>query len=104
MRVGLLLIAAMIFTIRYYHSIVPYEVAMSIGGTVLLILSYALISYLKQPKFGFTYSELNKEHKDEKSLIESLVIAETFGQQTKPAETTKFGGGSFGGGGAGGEF
>jgi len=79
-------------------------VAMTIAGSILLILSYGLINYLKQPKFGFTYAELNKENKMEKLQIESLIIAETFGQQTKPTETTKFGGGSFGGGGAGGEF
>ncbi len=104
LRVGLLLVAAMIFTIRYYYSVVPHEVAMTIAGTILLLLSYGLISYLKQPKFGFTYAELNKENKFEKLQIESLIIAETFGQQSKPEETTKFGGGSFGGGGAGGEF
>jgi hypothetical protein len=104
LRIGLLLIAAMIFTIRYYHAVLPYEVAMTIAGLVLLVVSYGLISYLKQPKFGFTYTDENKENKDEKSLIESILIAETMGQQAKPAETTKFEGGSFGGGGAGGEF
>jgi hypothetical protein len=104
LRIGLLLIAAMIFTIRYYHAVLPYEVAMTIAGLVLLVVSYGLISYLKQPKFGFTYADQDKENKDEKSLIESILIAETMGQQAKPAETTKFGGGSFGGGGAGGEF
>lgn len=104
LRIGVLLIAAMIFTIRYYYSILPIEIVMTLAGPVLLILSYVLINYLKQPKFGFTYSELNSANKDEKSLIESLVIVETLGQQAKPADTTKFGGGSFGGGGAGGEF
>ncbi len=104
LRVGLFLIAAMIFTIRNYYHIIPHEVFMTITGSVLLILSYGLISYLKQPKYGFTYAELNKENKMGKLQIESLIIAETFGQQTKPTETTKFGGGSFGGGGAGGEF
>ncbi len=104
LRVGLLLIAAMIFTVRNYYHLIPHEVFMTIAGSVLLILSYGLISYLKQPKFGFTYAELNKENKMEKLQIESLIIAETFGQQSKPTETTKFGGGSFGGGGAGGEL
>ncbi len=104
LRVGLLLIAAMVFTVRNYYHIIPHEVFMTIAGAILLILSYGLISYLKQPKFGFTYAELNKENKFEKLQIESLIIAETFGQQTKPTETTKFGSGSFGGGGAGGEF
>jgi hypothetical protein len=104
LRIGLVLIAAMVLTIRYYHSIVPVEVAMTIGGSILLLLSYALIKFLKQPKFGFTYAELNKENNFEKLQIESLVIAETLSQQTTATETTKFGGGSFGGGGAGGEF
>lgn len=103
-RIGLVLIAAMILTILYYYPIVPVEVAMTIAGSILLILSYALIKFLKQPKFGFTYAELNKENNFEKLQIESLVIAETLGEQTTPTETTRFGGGSFGGGGAGGEF
>jgi uncharacterized membrane protein len=104
LRIGLILIAAMILTIRYYYSIIPLEVAMTIFGSILLLLSYALIKFLKQPKFGFTYAELNKENNFERLQIESLVIAETLGHQTTPTETTKFGGGSFGGGGAGGEF
>jgi len=104
LRIGLVLIAAMILTILYYYPIVPVEVAMTIAGSILLILSYALIKFLKQPKFGFTYAELNKENNFEKLQIESLVIAETLGHQTTATETTKFGGGSFGGGGAGGEF
>jgi len=104
LRIGLLLIAAMIFTVRYYYHLIPHEVFMTITGFILLFVSYTLIKYLKQPKFGFTYAELNKQHAFEKLQIESLVIAETMEQQSTPAETTKFGGGSFGGGGAGGEF
>ena len=104
LRIGILLIAAMIFTIRYYHAFLPVEIVMTIAGSVLLIVSYVLINYLKQPKFGFTYKMQNSKNKDEESLIESLVIVETLGQQTNPADATKFGGGSFGGGGAGGEF
>ena len=104
LRIGLILIAAMILTILYYYPIVPVEIAMTIAGSILLIVSYALIKFLKQPKFGFTYAELNRENNFEKLQIESLIIAETSGHQTTPTETTKFGGGSFGGGGAGGEF
>ena len=104
LRVGLLLIAAMIFTVRYYYHLIPHEVFMTIAGFILLVVSYTMIKYLKQPKYGFTYAELNKQNEFEKLQIESLLIAETLGQQATPAETTKFGGGSFGGGGAGGEF
>ncbi len=104
LRIGLLLIAAMIFTVRNYYHLIPHEVFMTIAGSVLLLVSYTLIKYLKQPKFGFTHAELNKQHAFEKLQIESLVIAETLGQKSAPEETTKFGGGSFGGGGSGGEF
>lgn len=104
LRVGLLLVAAMIFTIRYYYHQVPNEIFISITGFILLVVSYSLIRYLKQPKYGFTYSDLNKENAFEKLQIESLIISETMGQQAAATETTKFGGGSFGGGGAGGEF
>ncbi len=104
LRVGLLLIAAMIFTVRYYYHLIPHEIFMTITGVILLVVSYTLIKYLKQPKFGFTYAELNKQNEFEKLQMESLIIAETLGQQSTPVETTKFGGGSFGGGGAGGEF
>ncbi len=104
LRTGVLLVAAMIFTIRYYYSLAPIEIILTIAGAALLVISYALINNLKQPKFGFTYAELNKENRNEKTLVESLLIAETLGDQAKPTNTTKFGGGSFGGGGAGGEF
>ncbi|QNA43772.1 hypothetical protein [Lacibacter sediminis] len=104
LRIGVLLIAAMIFTIRYYHSVLPLEIAMTIAGAILLILSYVLINYLRQPRFGFVYTEQKGDQKDEKSLIESLVIVETLGQEAKSSDATKFGGGSFGGGGAGGEY
>ena len=104
LRVGLLLVAAMIFTIRYYYHKVPNELFISITGFILMIVSYTLIKYLKQPMYGFTYAELNKQNEFEKLQMESLIIAETLGQQSTPVETTKFGGGSFGGGGAGGEF
>ena len=104
LRIGVLLIAAMIFTIRYYYEILPIEIVMTIAGSVLLTLSYILINYLKQTRFGFTYIEQPQNEKDEKSLIESLIIVETLGQQTKADDSTKFGGGSFGGGGAGSDY
>jgi uncharacterized membrane protein YgcG len=104
LRTGMLLIAALVFTVRYYYAITPPEVAMTVGGILLLIISYGLIQYLKQPKFGFTNAANDVEDNDGKLQIESLVIAETFGQQTAADDSTKFGGGSFGGGGASGDF
>lgn len=104
LRVGLLLIAAMVFTIRYYHSIMPLETAMTIGGILLIGIGWALTRYLQTPKFGFTYQELKAKHAMDIIKIESLIIAETFSHPTQPLTDFEFGGGTGGGGGAGGEF
>ncbi len=105
LRVGLLLIAAIVFTIRYYYAVMPLEIAMLIGGMFFIVISYALTKYLSQPKYGFTAAEIKSNTKEGKINIESLVIAETFSHTTSPSEpTTTLGGGSGGGGGASGEF
>lgn len=103
--VGLVLIAAAVFTIRAYHHILPVEWAMTIGGGLLITLAWWLTRYLKTPKQGFTSTETNdRQFIQQLPLLESLVIAETF-QPTAPAGNDfQFGGGSGGGGGAGGQF
>ena len=103
---GLFLIAALIFTVRYYHHFLSAELAMVIGGSLLLILSYSLIRYLRTPRHGFTYKE-EEGHPTEGGLrIESLIIAETFNKTgaAPSGDGFHFGGGSGGGGGAGGEY
>ena len=54
-RVGLPLIAASLFTFRYYHHVLSPELAMLLGGTILFIASYMLIKYLRIPHGGFTF-------------------------------------------------
>ena len=105
LRVGLLLVAAVVFTVRYYYHMLPAEMAMVIGGIVFIVIAYALIKYLHEPKYGFTYKEQHDAFFMDKLHVESLVIAQTFSGPSLPAETgTRFGGGTGGGGGAGGEF
>lgn len=104
LRVGLVLFAAIVFTVRYYHTVAPIEVVMTLGGIALLGISYALIRWLKEPRYGFTSEELRPANAEAPIQIESLVIAETFAAPTAAPNATQFGGGSFGGGGAGGEF
>lgn len=105
-RSGLLLIAGAIFTFRYYYHVLPIELALTIGGCVLLALSYAVIKYLKTPKHGLTYAEHNRNNLLDKLNVESIIIGETFSQM--PAGPTgpqsPFGGGSAGGGGSSGNF
>jgi hypothetical protein len=107
-RIGLMLIAVAIFTFRARFAVMPIETAFTIGGLVLLAVSYLLIRYLKTPKYGFSFAADFKDQTGNKN-IEALVIAETIGrnQQGAPnpdAFQTGGGGRGFDGGGAEGEY
>lgn len=103
LRIGLMLVAAIVFTVRYYYTVLPMEILMVLNGAIMIAISYAVTNYLTQPKNGFTSARLNNRPDKDKLNIEALLIAETFGT-TEPAADAKFGGGSTGGGGASGEF
>ncbi len=98
LRIGMLLVGASLFTIRYYHSILPPEVAMIIGGALLIGISYFLLKFLKTPQYGFSIKEENESAGYK--IAESLIVAETFSQQPSAESGNRFGGGSFGGAGA----
>ncbi|MBC7507834.1 MAG: hypothetical protein H7320_03655, partial [Ferruginibacter sp.] len=105
LRVGLILIAAIVLTIRNYYNFLPIEMMLFIGGDIMLIVSFALIRYLEPPKFGFTLAAPTNTNTIGNINIEALIIAETFSGTQQPASNdTNFGGGSFGGGGASGDF
>jgi uncharacterized membrane protein YgcG len=104
LRAGLLLIAATVFTFRYYHSVAPLEQVMTAGGILMIILAYASIRYLNSPKHGVTDKAVDQGNIESGLQIESLVIAETFKEAQAAEEGFRFGGGSTGGGGASGEF
>ena len=100
-RIGIACVAISILTYRYYYSILPAEAAMIIAGSIVCICSYLLTKYLKQPKGGFIFEDIQRRNKDTANL-EGVIIAETFGQkETSLQQETTFGGGSFGGAGAG---
>lgn len=102
---GLLLIAGIVYTIRYYHSVAPLEVAMTLGGIGMIGIAYALIRYLKTPRYGFTEASSDERHAMEALQIESLVIAQTMSHAATPRpDQFEFGGGSGGGGGASGDY
>jgi len=104
-RTGLVLIAAIIFTVRSYYAVMPIETAMALGGLLLIVISYLLIKYLQTPKHGFTFENTSKD-KEGLANMEALVIAETFGKRVagNNGNDIKFGGGSAGGAGASGTF
>ena len=102
-RVALLLVAAIVFTVRYYHAVLSVETAMTIAGILILAIAYGLMKWLHGPKYGFTYAAVSKKNELDKLNIESLLISQTFVPGTSP-DGTEFGGGDFGGGGTSGEY
>ena len=103
LSLGLLAIAMGVATFRNYFHVMPLEIAAIIGGTILAT-AYFAIKYLKNNKTPFTYDE-EADEKPFYQQAESLIIAQTFGnQQGRNDEKPLFGGGDFGGGGAGQEF
>jgi len=105
LRIGLLLIAAMVFTVRYYYHVMPIESAAVIAGILFIVLAYALIKYLEEPRHGFTYKKEDDAFFMDKVQIESLLIAQAFTGTATPTDSgTQFGGGTGGGGGATGDY
>jgi len=102
LRLGLVLIAVAIATFRYYYHVLPLDIALTMGGALLLAIVYAVMRYLKTPKHGFNYAEPETEHTMDRLKAESLIVAETFAKvPSAPAEErSRFGGGDFGGGGS----
>lgn len=70
-RTGIILIAISILVFRQFHHVVPAEVALLGGGTLLLIVSWTLIRYLSTPKHGFTF-EPEKEDPAEPDMDKVL--------------------------------
>ena len=106
LRTGLILITGAVLTFRNYYHVLPVDVALCLGGVIVLGVVYAVTKYLKTPKHGFTYAEPEEAGKMDRLKIESLIIAQSFSHApAAPADKgVKFGGGDFGGGGSSGDF
>ncbi|NSL90639.1 hypothetical protein ECE50_027705 [Chitinophaga sp. Mgbs1] len=103
LRTGLLLVAAIVFTVRYYHHLLPLETAMVAAGILLIGGAWLLIRYLQTPRNGFTYKETDQQALMDKLQVESLIISETL-TPSAPQQGMEFGGGTGGGGGASGQY
>ena len=98
------MLAAIVFTVKYYYALAPIEIEMALGGSILIVIAYVLVQYLQQPKYGFTSTAPADQQMTDKLNIEALIIAETYGGVQEGNNATNFGGGGFGGGGASGDF
>jgi hypothetical protein len=54
MRAGALLLVAGVLTFRQYHSVLPAEIALSVGGIICIVIAYWLLNYLENGRAGFT--------------------------------------------------
>lgn len=70
-RTGALLIVAGVLTFRQYHSVLPAEIALSIGGIIAIAVAYKLLVSLRDGKAGFTAQKGFAGH--EKKAIELLL-------------------------------
>jgi hypothetical protein len=100
--IGLLALGFSIYTYRFYFSILPVEIALTLGGVLMIALAGLCIHHLRTPKYSIT-SKPDDEPRglNLESIIMSQVIQNKIPQQ---GDIFHFGGGDAGGGGAGGEY
>jgi uncharacterized membrane protein YgcG len=97
-----------VLTYRYYHSLVPAEVALTLAGAFLLSLVYFSIRFLKTPlaaeRYGLTYLDENEAEQEDALNAEAAILSNNLGDTDQPEPGVEFGGGDFGGGGAGNRY
>ncbi len=96
--VGVLAVAFSIFTVRYYHALMPPEVAATLAGLVFTGLSLAALRYLRIPRHGLTAAP--DDEATPHFNLESLIVAQTAHVPAAPEVGFQFSGGQSGGGGA----
>jgi len=80
LRVSLIVIAASAFTFKYYFSLGHPEITLTAAGAVLLLVTIALMNYLKVSRGGFTRENLLSE-KWGAMNVEAFVIFTDDGRQ-----------------------
>ncbi len=102
-RVSLLVITLTVITLKYYFSLGHPEITITLAGGLLIIISIALLYYLKHPRHGFTRDLLISDKWHSQDLT-AFIASQTLGGnkiETSANDTAEFKGGQFGGGGAG---
>ena len=104
--ISFLAISFSIYTIRFYHSVLPIEVALTLGGVVLFSIAYFSIKKLKEKESGLTFKPDRINNSNALLNAEALIVASAFGMkpEVKTESPMEFGGGGFSGGGSDGSF
>jgi hypothetical protein len=114
LQCGLITILLSIASIRYYHSFVRADVALTVSGSLLILFAWVFIRFLKTGKAGITSEKPDEEMEAGENhqallavskLIVSKMASETpSGDDSSDPDQISFGGGSGGGSGAGSDF
>jgi len=104
--ISFLSIAFSIYTVRVYHSVLPIEVALTLGGLVLFAIAWFSIQKLKNKETGLTFKPDRINNSNAFLNAETLIVASSFGlkPEVKTDSPMEFGGGGFSGGGSEGSF
>ncbi|OIV41033.1 hypothetical protein [Flavobacterium johnsoniae] len=99
-------IAFTIFTIRFYYSVLPIEVALTLGGLVMFGIAFFSIQKLKNKESGLTFKPGRINNSNAILNAETLIVASALGMkpEVKTDSPMDFGGGGFSGGGSSGNF
>lgn len=104
--IGLMSLCFSVYTIRFYYSVMPIEVALTIGGAVLFAIALLAIKKLKDKETGITF-QADRFTETNAFLNAEILLASQIGG-LKPEiineSPMEFGGGDFSGGGSQGSF
>lgn len=97
--IGILAMVGAVITFRTYYAIVPVEIALSVGGALMILVAILLIRYLQTERHGL--SDAPDATMPKWIEAQSIVLSQITQQTLQQAPDLKFGDGDFGGGGAG---
>jgi hypothetical protein len=104
--IGLLSLCFSVYTIRFYYAVLPIEIALTLGGAVLFLITLFAIKKLQNKQTGITFQP-DRFTKTTALLHAEILLASQLGG-LKPEVTAEspmdFGGGGFSGGGSEGGF
>jgi hypothetical protein len=96
---GLLGVLAAGSTVRMYHSVLPLEWVLVLGGTLVVLCAGWVIKLLKTPRFGFSHDP--EEVSANRLGLEAVLLSQLTKNVQSADHDVQLGGGDFGGGGAG---
>lgn len=102
-NIGILAAAFSIFTIRFYNSILPIEIALTIGGILLFGATYFFIRKIRENDTGLTFKPDRYTDSEALALAQAAIVNSHshIRTVTTPDSSMPYGGGGFSGGGSG---